>query len=398
MLSHFLRAALLALVGLGFAAPACGQTWQVTQTTGQVWFTAQGAQTVALTRASLVPDGAMVVTGANGRAVLARGIETMVLAPNSAVSLPAPEADSTTVLQRAGEVTFDLERRDVRHFTVETPHLAAVVKGTTFTVRVGELDATVSVERGLVEVTDLFTGEIADVAAGQSAAVEGTFSRLTVGGQGQRADFRQGPPRPALVAALSPTEIVAMQPSVTPLPPARTAAARPAPIAGGTAAAPAAISPPATAPAATGLGTGPTAPAANAPTYLAQAGPSPPRPTSATPPPLAEAFERLIEGDANRPRPPDRPLAAGGNAPGEEAPNRAREAPGAASEGGPGAALSNGLNQLSRAAQRAGGVPPLANQRTRTEEINVPPQMIAAMIAGAVLLALAIAFLRARFG
>lgn len=396
MLSHFLRAALLALVGLGFAAPACGQTWQVTQTTGQVWFTAQGTQTVALTRASLVPDGAMVVTGANGRAVLARGIETMVLAPNSAVSLPAPDTDRTTVLQRAGEVTFDLERRDVRHFTVETPHLAAVVKGTTFTVRVGELDATVSVERGLVEVTDLFTGEIADVAAGQSAAVEGTFSRLTVGGQGQRADFRQGPPRPALVAALSPNEIVAMQPSVTPLPPARAAAARPAPIAGGTAAAPAATSPPA-APAATAPA-GPTAPAGNAPTYLAQAGPSPPRPTSAAPPPLAEAFERLVEGEANPPRAPDRQPTAGGNAPGEEAPNRTREANGAASEGGPGAALSNGLNQLSRAAQRAGGVPPLVNQRTRTEEINVPPQMIAAMIAGAVLLALAIAFLRARFG
>ncbi|MFO1185747.1 MAG: FecR family protein [Bauldia sp.] len=376
-----LRTALLVLAGLCLlAVPAAGQSWQVTQASGQVWFATQGALSVALTRASVVPDGATVVTGANGRAVLARGAESMVLGPNSAVALPAPQDGRTTVMQRAGEVTFEVDRQSVPHFAVETPHLAAVVKGTQFTVKVAELDATVAVERGEVEVTDLFTGEVVDITAGQNANVEGTFSRLTVGGTGALPERRPGSPRSAVVAALAISDIAAMQ------------------LPQGTGVRPGAPRSPVTdtSRTTTVLG-GPT----NAPAYLAQA-PNAPSPGPARTQ-TSQAFERILGDTNNTPAPTSgRTLAIG---PGRDAgAATAGDAEGdersANTEGtGPGAALANGFNQLARASSRAAGaVPSYLTDRTATDEINVSPHMIAMIIAAAALLALAIAFLRARFG
>ena len=72
------------------------------------------------------------VTGGNGRVLLIRGQETILVAPNSVISVPAEKKDGmqTTILQQAGSIVLEVEKQNVQHFEVETPYLAAVVKGT----------------------------------------------------------------------------------------------------------------------------------------------------------------------------------------------------------------------------------------------------------------------------
>ena len=56
-----------------------------------------------------------------------------------------------TIVQQAGSILLDVEKRNVKHFEVETPYLAAVVKGTKFTVTSGDEGASVKVTRGSVQ-------------------------------------------------------------------------------------------------------------------------------------------------------------------------------------------------------------------------------------------------------
>ncbi|WP_210161477.1 hypothetical protein [Rhizobium leguminosarum] len=59
----------------------------------------------------------------------------------------------TEVLQQIGTLDLEIEKRSQPHTTVQTPYLEAVVKGTIFHVTVGKTKASVSVDRGLVQVT-----------------------------------------------------------------------------------------------------------------------------------------------------------------------------------------------------------------------------------------------------
>jgi hypothetical protein len=69
------------------------------------------------------------------------------------VAFPNEEKPGMTrVLQNMGSVLFQVDHRQSPHFSVETPLLAAIVKGTIFEVTVGANDTLVSVTDGLVQV------------------------------------------------------------------------------------------------------------------------------------------------------------------------------------------------------------------------------------------------------
>jgi FecR protein len=70
--------------------------------------------------------------------LLVRGEETILISPNSVIGMPAAPKDglSTTIIQQAGEILLEVEKRNVKHFEIETPFFAAVVKGTQFRVSV----------------------------------------------------------------------------------------------------------------------------------------------------------------------------------------------------------------------------------------------------------------------
>ena len=112
--------------------------WTVRKASGEVWTGARGVQPVSLGQESVLKPGDTVTTGRNGRVLLVRGQETILIAPNSIVGVPAEKKDglATTITQQAGSILLEVEKRNVPHFEVETPYLAAVVKGTQFRVSV----------------------------------------------------------------------------------------------------------------------------------------------------------------------------------------------------------------------------------------------------------------------
>lgn len=144
----------------------------------------QGGDWVTLTRGQVVPDGGRVRTESNGRVELVRGAERISLAANTEISIrDAGDQKMTSVIQSRGTVTVDAERRNVQHFSVQTPVLAAVVKGTQFTVTYSNGQASVSVDRGVVQVQDAGHEMVVDVTPGQVAEARQTRP-LDVSGPG----------------------------------------------------------------------------------------------------------------------------------------------------------------------------------------------------------------------
>jgi FecR-like protein len=189
----------LALAASSGAIAAENDVWSVSRSSGEVWIATTGeAKQVSLQPDETLKPGDTVRTGRNGRVLLMRGEETILVAPNSVVGLPLEKKDglSTTILQQAGSILLDVEKRNVKHFEVETPYLAAVVKGTRFSVTVGATGTRVDVRRGQVEVSDFKSGQIAQVMPGQIAT---SFAHgkpgLSLTGAGVLNPIEQGTPR-----------------------------------------------------------------------------------------------------------------------------------------------------------------------------------------------------------
>jgi hypothetical protein len=147
----------------------------------------------------ILQPGNSIRTGQNGRVLLTRGNETILISANSAISFPKngkQNGMSTTVLQQAGSILLEVEKRAINHFEVETPHLSAVVKGTRFHVTMSGNETRVGVFRGQVEVTDFMSGQHALVNAGQNATVSMQGSAgLSLSGTGTLSPVQQGSPR-----------------------------------------------------------------------------------------------------------------------------------------------------------------------------------------------------------
>lgn len=190
-------AALILAMASGASAAEDG-VWSVSKATGEVWIATDGAQQVSLNQDETFKPGNTIRTGRNGRVLLVRGEETILISPNSVVGLPAEKKEglSTTIIQQAGSILLEVEKRNVKHFEVETPYLAAVVKGTQFSVTVGAGSTKVGVLRGQVEVSDFRTGQIAQVMPGQAATVfEHGKPGLSLSGAGTFNPIEHGKPR-----------------------------------------------------------------------------------------------------------------------------------------------------------------------------------------------------------
>jgi hypothetical protein len=174
----------------------------VSKASGEVWVATDGAQQASLSQDETLKPGDTIRTGRNGRVLLVRGEETILISPNSVVGLPAEKKEglSTTIIQQAGSILLEVEKRNVKHFEVETPYLAAVVKGTHFSVTVSAGSTKVGVLRGQVEVSDFKTGQIAQVMRGQVAtAFEHGKPGLSLSGAGTFNPIEQGKPRASTI-------------------------------------------------------------------------------------------------------------------------------------------------------------------------------------------------------
>jgi hypothetical protein len=200
MVHHVSRllAAAFVLSAATSAYAADDGAWTVSKSSGEVWLTSASAQPASLKQEELLKPGDTIRTGRTGRVLLQRGEESMMISPNSVVGVPSEKKEglSTTIVQQAGSILLEVEKRNVKHFEVETPYLAAVVKGTQFRVTVNATSTSVDVIRGQVEVADFRTGQIAQVKPGQHAT---TFSHgnggLALSGTGTFSPIEQGKPR-----------------------------------------------------------------------------------------------------------------------------------------------------------------------------------------------------------
>jgi len=191
----------------GFAGGAAAEeaAWQVSKSSGEVWVAGTGAQKVSLSEAAL-KGGDHLRTGRNGRVLLTRGSETIMVSPNSDIELPTEPKDglATTIMQHAGSVLIEAEKQAAPHFQVQTPYLAAVVKGTQFSVTVNPQGGSVTVMRGQVDVADFKSGDHVMVLPGQSAKVSivGPVG-LSLSGTGTLSPIEHGTPRAPSVTPLA---------------------------------------------------------------------------------------------------------------------------------------------------------------------------------------------------
>ena len=154
--------------------------WIVTQLSGDARVVHPGAQPASLKVNNLLTPGDTLLTGPNGRATLVHGADYIVLAPRSELRLPtAPQPTGfTRVVQTLGTLLFKVKHTGIPHFTVDTPMLAAVVKGTTFTVVVDGDRSAVQVIEGKVEVTALDGGMNRMVEGGRTIFVNRNNPRM----------------------------------------------------------------------------------------------------------------------------------------------------------------------------------------------------------------------------
>ena len=179
-----MRKTIIGLALLAFAASgeASAQTgWRVSESSGDVRVAVNG-QTRPVARGMLLASGAVVASNPGGRAVLVNGNDYVILSPSSRVRLPGQPAgvipasggrtmgQMTQVVSEAGTALYRIEHLANPHFRVQTPYLAAVVKGTVFSVTVTRGGASVQVTQGAVEVSTVDGGAAQLVRPGRAAA------------------------------------------------------------------------------------------------------------------------------------------------------------------------------------------------------------------------------------
>ena len=197
---RIVKIVLAALLLGGTFGTAHAQTapWTVSEVSGRVTLKSDKG-TEAVSRGEAVHPGAVLETGPGARAVIVRGRNFVTVAPNSRVRVPAAqtrEAGLFDVLHEWGNAIFQIEKRPDPHFSVGTPYLAAVVKGTTFSITVSPEGTSLQVTEGAVETSTLDGGARDLIKPGIVAIVSSSDRyRLTV--QGQDAKTIDSPQRPA---------------------------------------------------------------------------------------------------------------------------------------------------------------------------------------------------------
>ncbi|MHB0952866.1 MAG: FecR domain-containing protein [Allorhizobium sp.] len=193
---------ILATAGAGQCAE-----WIAAKVSQPVQYTTDNATWTTVEVGAKIPNKAVIVTGARGRLLLTRNKESITFQPNSLASLTTSGffVRKTEIAAQYGSMLFDIETRNRPHTSVQTPFLAAVVKGTKFDVTVTRNKASVNVSRGLVEVTGFARGERAHVRPGQSVTVDPTSGQgMRVVGVGPKDKVISVPPTAASVPVLGP--------------------------------------------------------------------------------------------------------------------------------------------------------------------------------------------------
>jgi len=194
----FAAAAVITIASAMSLSTAMADDWTAVRLRGGV-FALENGQWIQLLRGSVVPDDRVIKSAPGGRITLVRGAETIELGSDTTAQI-SDRSGFTTVYNHAGTVGIDAEARNVKHFAVQTLFLAAVVKGTAFTVQTSPKASTVAVTRGHVEVDDEKNDTSVGVFAGQqvSSSQDAPITRASI------VNAPANAPKPPLPAAQQP--------------------------------------------------------------------------------------------------------------------------------------------------------------------------------------------------
>ncbi|WP_299347442.1 FecR family protein [uncultured Maritalea sp.] len=179
------------LIFVALSSAAFADDWVAKKLRGGV-FVFQTGQWVQIKRGHVVSDESAIQTAKGARVLFARGKETIDVRGDTRIRISDRTGSKRTVVaQDFGSITVDVEKRNVQHFEVRAPLLAAVVKGTKFTVTATKGKASIKVERGRVEARDNKAGMKVDVKPRQEVELNSSDKPiLTVEGRGTKEPIR----------------------------------------------------------------------------------------------------------------------------------------------------------------------------------------------------------------
>jgi hypothetical protein len=190
----------------------------VTAVSGTVSVTIAGSSTPVQID-STVGLPARIVTGDDGMLSLTQAGTNITIAADSDVEIPAEASDGQLIarlVQRRGNVFYDVAHREVGTLRVETPFLVAVIKGTQFNVAVQDDSGTISLFQGRLDIRTPDGSNSVMLNAGQIASRSNTGNAINVIGMN---DVRLDAARSGnAVARNSPANDDAIQPRVFALP------------------------------------------------------------------------------------------------------------------------------------------------------------------------------------
>jgi FecR protein len=186
---------LLALLAMPISVHAVPWGWLVQKSSGKATYQTAQLPLSPLRKGLVLNRGDTVRTGANGKVLLVRNAESVFVGPYSIATIASSPAAGmhTTVLLQKGQVDLAVRTKARPHFSIETPYLVAVVKGTKFKVTTSASRSEVAVSEGRVRVKARRTGKFVDIEAGQKAMVDRSGA-LTLSGKGKFASIRSGMP------------------------------------------------------------------------------------------------------------------------------------------------------------------------------------------------------------
>lgn len=165
--------------------PASAAEWTVNRVSQPAKYTNDGKTWHLIKRGTTIPNSSWINTGRGGRVALQRGDDTMMITGYTLIAAVERGTDArpkTTLIQRYGKITVDVEKRGYDQMTVKTPFMAAVVKGTKFTVTGTKHGSDIRVARGLVEVANIKSGQKAYVGAGGKAEIGASDQSIEISG------------------------------------------------------------------------------------------------------------------------------------------------------------------------------------------------------------------------
>ena len=181
-----LAAALLTLVSLAAPVRAVSElTWSVLAVSGDASWRPAAVKVGGwqeLQANAQIPDGAEIRTGGNGSAVVAKSLDRIEIRANTSVVVAASvSSNATQMYQSSGSATYTVEKRPAGTFSVRTPYVLAVVKGTKFDVDITNRETSVSVSEGRVGVSDQRSNDNVDVTPGERARARAESPGIDVG-------------------------------------------------------------------------------------------------------------------------------------------------------------------------------------------------------------------------